>query len=148
MASHNEGTFNIGHPARDRAEVGLGVLTLALLGAPAAWSVQHLALDALASLACSGELQGALGAAQDWLSWVLPLINLSALLAAGLATALAACILRRTRGENTGGAGDMLDASEGRTRFLAIWGIWLGVVSMLAIAFTTIAVFWVELCTG
>jgi hypothetical protein len=119
---------------------------LALLGAPAAWSLQHLALYATASGACSGQFQAASGGAQHWLSWVLPLINLGALLIAGLATALAARILRRTRHEY--GSGGMMDAGEGRTRFLAIWGIWLGVVFMLAIAFNTISAFWVGLCTG
>jgi hypothetical protein len=146
MAAGNDATFDIGHPAPDRGRVGLGVLMLALLGAPAAWSLQHLALCAIASVACSGELEGAPGADQAWLSWVLPLINLGALLAAGLATALAARILRRTRHEF--GAGGVMDAGEGRTRFLAIWGIWLGTVFMLAIAFNTISVFWAGLCTG
>ena len=40
----------------------------------------------------------------------------------------------------------MMDAGEGRTRFLAIWGIWIGLVFMLAIAFNTISVFWAGLC--
>ena len=146
MAGSDQATFDTGHPAPDRGRVGLGVLMLALLGAPVAWSLQHLALYAVASVACSGELQGASGGAQDWLSWVLPLINLGALLVAGLATALAAWILRRTRHEY--GSGGVMDAGEGRTRFLAIWGIWLGVVFMLAIAFNTISVFWTGLCTG
>ncbi len=148
MASRNEATFDIGHPAPDRGQVGLGVLMPALLGAPAAWSLQHLALYALASLACSGAFHGASGAAQDWLSWVLPLINLGALLAAGLATALAVRILRRTGGEAAEHSGGIMDAGEGRTRFLAIWGIWLGVVFVIAIAFNTISVFWAGLCPG
>jgi hypothetical protein len=79
---------------------------------------------------------------------MLPLINLGALLAAGLATALAVRILRRTEAEDAGGSGGIMDAGEGRTRFLAIWGIWLGVVFMLAIVFNTISVFWVGLCPG
>jgi hypothetical protein len=145
MAPGTEATFAIGHPAPHRGRVGLGTLMLALLGAPAAWSLQHLALYAVASLACSGELQGA---AQAWLSWVLPLINLAALLAAALATALAVRILRRTGGEHADRAGGMMYAGEGRTRFLAIWGIWIGVVFMLAIAFNTLSVFWAGLCNG
>jgi hypothetical protein len=38
MAARNDATFDIGHPAPDRGRVSLGLLMLALLGAPAAWS--------------------------------------------------------------------------------------------------------------
>jgi hypothetical protein len=41
-----------------------------------------------------------------------------------------------------------VDAGEGGTHLLAIWGIWLGVVVMLATPFNTISVFWVGLCAG
>ena len=145
MAAGNEATFDIEHPAPHRGRVALGTLMLVLLGAPVAWSLQHLALYALASLVCSGEVQGA--AQASWLSWTLPLINLAALLAAALATGLAVLLLRRTGGEHADGSGGMMDAGEGRTRFLAIWGIWIGVVFMLAIAFNTISVFWAGLCS-
>jgi hypothetical protein len=30
--------------------------------------------------------------------------------------------------------------------FLSIWGLWLGVPFIVAIAFNTVAVFWVGLC--
>jgi hypothetical protein len=69
-------------------------------------------------------------------------------LAAALATALAVRNLRRTGREHADGSGGMMDAGEGRTRFLAIWGIWIGVVFMLGIAFNTISVFWAGLCNA
>ena len=49
---------------------------------------------------------------------------------------------------DAGGSGGVMDADEGRTHFLAIWGIWLGVVFMLAIAFNMISVFWIGPCAG
>jgi hypothetical protein len=73
-------------------------------------------------------------------------VNLAALLGATMMLALSVRNLRHTRQEHADGAGGMTDAGEGRTRFLSIWGIWLGVVFMLAIAFNTIVLFWVELC--
>jgi hypothetical protein len=146
MAARNEATFDIGHPAPDRGRVGLGLLMLCLCAAPTLWSLQHLVLYAFASHYCSGDLVGSARAALGWVQWLLPLVNVAALLGAGLALILSFRILRRTRHEY--GSGGVMDAGEGRTRFLAIWGIWLGVVFMLAIAFNTISVFWKGLCTG
>jgi hypothetical protein len=42
----------------------------------------------------------------------------------------------------------MMDVAEDRTRFLAVWGVWLGVAFMVAIAFNTVSMFWVGLCAG
>jgi hypothetical protein len=138
-ASSDHASIDIGHPAPDRGRVDLWLLLLCLLAAPVLWSLQHLVLYSFASLYCSS----AVGAA--WIHWLLPAVNLAALFAAALATLLAYRNLRQTRREY-GGSGGIMDAGEGRTRFLSIWGIWLGVVFMLAIAFNTIAVFWVGLC--
>jgi hypothetical protein len=78
--------------------------------------------------------------------WLLPAVNLAALIGAGLALALGVRNLRRTRHEHDAGSGGVMDAGEGRTRFLSIWGIWIGVLFIVAIAFNTIAVFWIGLC--
>jgi hypothetical protein len=138
-ASNDHASFDIGHPAPDRARVGTGLLVLCLLAAPALWSLQHLVLYGFASLYCSS------AAGAGWIHWLLPAVNLAALIAAALATFLAYRNLRLTRREH-GASGGMMDAGEGRTRFLSIWGIWLGATFMLAIAFNTIVVFWVGLC--
>ena len=139
-AAHHDATFDIGHPAPDRGRVGLGALMLCLLAAPVLWSLQLIVLYAFASHYCSAH--GSAG----WVHWLLPAVNLTALVGAGLALVLSVRNLRRTRREYDEGLGGMTDAGEGRTRFLSIWGIWLGVVFMLAIAFNTVSVFWVGLC--
>lgn len=133
-------TFDIGHPAPDRGRVGIGALMLCLLAAPALWGLQHLMLYAFASHYCAPQ------AGVSWIHWLLPAVNLAALLGAGLALALAVRNLRHARQEYDEGAGGMTDAGEGRTRFLSIWGIWLGGTFMLAIAFSTIVLFWIGLC--
>jgi hypothetical protein len=140
MAARNEAGFDIGHPAPDRGRVALSLLMLGLFGAPAVWSLQLLLVYSFSSNGC---LPGTAG--YGWLEWLLPLVNLAALLLAGLAMLVAYRNLRRT-GREHGGSGGVLDAGEGRTRFLSIWGIWMGVVFMLAIAFNTLAVFWGGLC--
>lgn len=143
MAARDDATFDIGHPAPDRDRVGLGMLMVGLLGAPIIWSLQLLLIYGFASYACAGALQPARPAA-EWVQWLLPVLNVAALLLAALATAASYRNLRRTRHEHH--PRGVMDAGEGRTRFLAIWGIWMGIVFILAIAFNTISAFWVGLC--
>ena len=146
MAARNDAAFDIGHPAPDRGRLGLGALMLCLFAAPALWSLQHLVLYGFASHYCSGSLAVSARDTVSWVHWLLPAVNLAALLGAGLGLALAVRNLHRTGSETEGESGGVMDAGEGRTRFLSIWGIWLGVVFILAIAFNTVAVFWVGLC--
>jgi hypothetical protein len=138
----NDATFDIGHPAPHRGQIGLGLLALSLLAAPVVWSLQLLSIYGFASYACApGQMP-----ASGWAHWVLPLVNLAALAVVALATLLSLRNLRHTRQEHEDQTGGMMDAGEGRTRFLSIWGIWMGVLFLLAIAFNTVAVFWVGLC--
>jgi hypothetical protein len=57
-----------------------------------------------------------------------------------------ACFPRRTRGAVSSRQEELVEAGEGRTRFLAVWGIWTGVWFAIAILFNTIAVFAVPTC--
>lgn len=147
MASPESATFNIGHPAPHRGQIGLGSLMMGLMIAPIAWSIQLLVIYGIASYACGPDRPAGAGA-QDLgaLVWVLPAVNVTALVVAALGIWLSFSHLRRTRGEEAGQRGGMMDAGEGRTRFLAIWGLWIGVLFLLAIAFNTISAFWTGLC--
>ena len=148
MAASDHAAFDIGHPSPGRGEIGVGSLLLGLFGGPVAWAIQLVAIYSLASYACDpARLQPGPMPAADRLWWLLPLVNAAALLTAALATALSVRHLRRTRREHAGHSSDLLEAGEGRTRFLSIWGIWAGALFLLAIAFNTISVFWVGLCS-
>lgn len=147
-AADDRATFDIGHPAPDRDRVGLAALMLCLLAAPALWSLQHLVLYGFASHYCGLEPIAAARANAGWLQRLLPVVNLVALIGAVLALALSFRNLRQTRHEHAQASGGVMEAGEGRTRFLSIWGIWISVLFILAIAFNTIAVFWVGLCDG
>ena len=147
MASSDRATFNIGHPAPHRGQIGLGWLMTSLLTAPIAWSIQLLVIYGLASYACGPDRPAGAGARDlGALVWVLPAVNVAALVVAALAIWLSFSHLRRTRSEEAGQSGGMMDAGEGRTRFLSIWGIWTGVLFLLAIAFNTLSAFWTGLC--
>ena len=56
--------------------------------------------------------------------------------------------LGRTRHEHDARSGGGWTPARGRTRFISIWGIWIGVLFLVAIAFNTISVFWIGLCGG
>jgi len=142
----NDATFEIGHPAPDRGRIGPGLLALSLLAGPVAWSLQLLFIYGFASYACGPAATQAAASPAGWVDWVLPLVNLAALAAVALATLLSFRNLRHTRQEHEDQSGGMMDAGEGRTRFLSIWGIWIGLLLLLAVAFNTLAVFWVGLC--
>ncbi len=147
MAALDDTGFDIGHPAPHRGEIYHALLALGLLLAPLAWSAQLLILYAFASNACWPAGIASVGTAGPaWLGWALPLVNLVGLLAAALAIGLSLRNLQRTRGEHERQSGGMLDAGEGRTRFLSVWGLWAGVIFLLAIGFNTLAVFWAGRC--
>ena len=107
-ATHDRPAFDIGHPAPDRDRVGFGALMLCLLAAPALWSLQHLVLYGFASHYCGLEPAVAARADAAWLEWLLPAVNLAALVGAALALALSIRNLRRTRHEF--GSGGVMDA--------------------------------------
>ena len=145
MATLDEAGFDVGHPAPHRDQIHHALLVLGLLLAPLAWGAQLLILYAFASNACWPAGIAPAGA-PAWTEWALPLANVIGLVAAALATGLSLRNLRRTRGEHEDQAGGMMDKGEGRTRFLSIWGLWAGLVFLLAIGFNTISVFWAGLC--
>jgi hypothetical protein len=137
--------FDIGHHDPHRDSVPLRVVVLALLAAPTAWLLQLNANSAIAGLSCLTDA----GVAR--LAWgsgttrtVIVAVNLAAL-ALGLAgLAASAWALRRTR--HRPGAGGVMEAGEGRTRLLVVWGFWIGILFLIAIGANTIAAFWRGMC--
>ena len=140
-------TFDIGHPAPDRGRTSGGLLLVGFLGGPLAWSLQLLAGSGIAGIACIGG-DGATVAVTGvgWAPWVIIVVNVVALVIALGSFFLSYWIFSRTgRGEPTSGDG-VMEAGEGRTRFLSIWAIWTNVLFFLAILFNSVAFFWTSLC--
>ena len=149
----NDGTaqFNVGHPAPDRGRTSAASLLFGLGGAALAWSLQLIGTVSLAGAVCSaGDGPAGLSQAADGAQPTLMVINIAALAIAALAFYVAWSAYRSTPGDNeaTHRTGGIMDAGEGRTRFLAIWGIWASALFICAIAFNTLDVFWVGLCAG
>lgn len=148
-ANHGTMQFNVGHPAPDRGRVSPATLIVGLGGAPLAWSLQLTAMVSLAGAVCSaGDGPTGNAPAPEWIHPMLIVINLAALAIGALALYVAWSAFSSTPGDkdSTHKAGGIMDAGEGRTRFLAIWGIWTSVLFLCAMGVNTIAVFWVGLC--
>jgi len=149
MAKEEHATFDIGHPAPARERIGLGVLFFGLGGAPLAWAVQLVAIASIANVACvAGDGPKAAPPGAPWADVALIAVNLAALVAAAVALAVAYRNLDRTGHELAHNPAGLMEAGEGRSRFLSVWGIWTGILFVLAIAFNTLSVFWAGLCAG
>ncbi|HTL15388.1 MAG TPA: hypothetical protein VL251_09880 [Thermomonas sp.] len=114
-------------------------MLVALFLAPAAFAVQLLAAYVIASRTCS---QG--GSPQV----LLLLIHAAAALAAGIGFGFALASWRRTRNEKPGDAGEAIDRGDGRTRFLALCGLYGSVVFLIAVLVDASAVVFLGICPG
>jgi hypothetical protein len=149
MAKEEYAAFDVGHPAPARERIGLWVLFFGLGGAPLAWAVQLVAISSIASVACiAGDGPKATPPGAPWADAVLIAVNLAALVAAAVALAMSWRNLDRTGHELAHSPSRLMEAGEGRSRFLSVWGIWTGILFMLAIAFNTLSVLWAGLCAG
>ena len=139
--------YDIANPAPHGGRVGMAMLFGGLLAAPMAWSLQLMADYGLASHACfPSPMRPEAVVGWDWIWPLLIGINIAALIVSTVSIFVSYRNLQRTGQEASGGFHRLVHAGEGRTRFLAVWGIWSGVWFLIAIAFNTIGVFWVHQC--
>lgn len=124
----------VDHPAPARETVPRWRLVAAIALAPAAFSAQVVGSYVVASSYCHG---GAHSQA------ALVVINVLATITAVIGLVIAVASSRATRSEKPGGAQEAIDIGEGRTRFMALCGLWSSVIFVLAIALelTAIATF-------
>jgi len=122
------------HPAPARHRVSLGALWFGLFGAPAAWSVQMLADYSTNAHGCFTRLyplsSPTMGAAR--MSLVLWLVSAAAVVIGIAALVVALRSYLATRHEWRGEAHELLEVGEGRTRFMALSGVMLSALFLLA----------------
>jgi len=135
------------HPAPHRHRVSLFALFFGIVAAPAAWNAQLLFSTALSGHACYP--RDALLAAPVWSSlWrVLLAISLIAIVISVASGATAIRSWLRARDESAGSGHHLVNTGEGRTRFLAMFGILTSLLFLVAILFATAVIFLVPLCT-
>lgn len=135
------------HPAPHRHRVGLLPIWFGIAAAPVAWDVQLLANSLFVGRACYPHAQPL--TAPQWPALWLTILIISL---AGIAVAAAAWLVswrswQLTYEEKGGGEHHLLEAGQGRTRFLAMIGMMSSTLFLLALIFGTLAVFLVPLCS-
>ena len=134
------------HAAPHRDAVPGWALWTGLFGGPLLWSVQTLANYAVVAHGCfpTAEPRSTPSFAGMWGG----ALAVSVVAAAGTAAAtlLALRSWRATRDEKAGRAGSLLDTADGRTRFMAITGLLLSGLFLLAVLSNTLPLFMVGSC--
>jgi hypothetical protein len=136
------------HPAPLRSRVDPRWLLAGVASGPAGWIAQLIAGYALSSVGCARarRLAQSSGEAFGGESALLILINLACLLIVGLGGFVSYRHWRRTRGEKDGDIHVALSVGEGRTRFIAAWGILSAIGFAIAVAFNTLEPIMVRGC--
>lgn len=137
-----------GHPSPHRDRVSASLLFLGLFAGPVAWGLQLVTNFALASYRCypgyaprSSILPG-----WQWSSPAILAINIAAAILALAGAAISYWHWQASRDEHHGSVGHAVEAGEGRTRFLAVWGVMTGLGFFAAIMFDTVAFLMVPQC--
>ena len=138
------------HPAPHRHRLSAAKAALLVFGGPVAWLTQLCIGVALVSWPCypGGDRLWAPLAGHEWTRGVAVFVLLLFALAALAVGLLAHATLREVRHEEDGGHVELLEIGQGRTRFVAIWGVALGYGSAIAAALTLIAFAMVPRCAG
>ncbi len=146
MAQEQLATSQVEHPAPARGEVGGAALGFGLLGAPASWAAHFLVNVTIASRACFPGSQPSSAAPSPTFTHALLLtIDALAALVACAALAVSYHAWRSTAHERSGAQQHgttpehAAEVGEGRTRFIALGGILMSAVFIVAILFDTFA---------
>jgi hypothetical protein len=145
MAAH---TLAPASPAPHRHRIRMVAAAFALFAAPIAWATHLLVSYALTASACfphGTPIHGPLWPALWPVLWGIDVVAI----AIGLvAAAIAWRNWRGTRAEAQGSAHTLLEAGEGRTRFLALCGLLASGGFVLALAFASVGLLVVPACAG
>ena len=138
------------HPAPRRDRLSPWTASLLLYTGPVAWLVQIGVGEAMTSWPCfaSAERRTIAMPGYGWM-WIgaIAVLVLCAL-AASVAGWLAGNKFRDVREERKGGQDELVSVGCGRTRFVALWGIYLGLGFALATLVTLVAFILVPPCLG
>lgn len=134
------------HPAPAEHAVPLGALWFGLFGAPVVWSIQLMLNFALVAHSCFPVSEPRTTPLFDALGITVLLVSVGALVIALAAFVTAWRSWRTTRREHAGGEELLLEAGEGRTRFMATAGMLVSGLFVLGVVMNAMPLFLVPLC--
>lgn len=149
MAKQDRAEFNVGQPAPDRERVSRRALYTGLFLAPLAWFVQLVVGFELSGRVCFTPAMpdNSPATVPVWFDIVLAATNILALVTACVALLVAIRCLRHTgTRQHPPGSGGMMHVGQGRSRFLAVFGLTTSLLFLAAIAFNTASLYLVPLC--
>jgi hypothetical protein len=136
----------VAHPAPPGRTIAPAALWFGLFGAPAVWSLQLLASYALVAHGCYPDAEPMTMPVIPGLTTFVLGTGAAALAVALLAGGLAWRSWRTTRHEHQGEHEALLEAGEGRRRFMALAGILLSAVFVLGIVMNAVPVLLLRPC--
>lgn len=138
---------SIGHPAPGRGRVGDLMLVFSFLLVPAVWSIQLVAISSLAGLACLGQNGEAMNVSSfSWAGFAIRWINVVALGLGAVGIGLTLLNVHRSYAAASPPPGGVISAGEGRVHWMAFGGVFVALVSMIAIISHAIPSFWGGMC--
>jgi hypothetical protein len=139
MSDSARDTLEIGHPAPHRNRVPQWLLFTAIGAGPMLWLAQLLIGFAFSSHLCFPDRPRLPPlSVPAWMDPLLIAANVVAIALTAVAAVIGWRLLVSTSGEHDDQPGGMVDAGEGRTRFLAIWALVTSGLFLAAIVFNTI----------
>ena len=138
------------HPAPHAGEVGLTPLFYGLFAAPIMWAGNFMIDYGLVSYACYPASQPLPDPQPGWESafWLTLVFHVLTLAVCASAAFVAFRNWMATRHESDGHAHDLIDAGEGRARFLALIGMAFSALFFLATIFSTLIYAIEPLCSS
>ena len=133
------------HPAPKRHHISPYQMTIALMGAPLAWFAQISLCQAIASNACYPHQTPLAEPRWPSLHYMIALVSAACLVGSIISLIVAYRAWRKVRDEKAH-TGEVVEVGEGRTRFLAVFGIMISLIFFCAILFTELAQLLVSPC--
>ncbi len=136
------------HPSPHRDRVSPWAMWFCILGAPTAWSLQQLVNAPLFAHGCYPKdvpIAEPIWGNAGGVALAVELIAIAISIAAGL---VAWRNWRRTRAEKEGSGHHLMEAGDGRSRFMAMVGLICSGLFLLATVFATGLLFMVQPCNG
>ena len=137
---------SLNHPSPHRDRVSFWSLMFGACAAPIFWLGQMTLGYGVSALVCYGSDHPTTIASAVTLRGALIVFDVVAIAAALAGLIVSFACWRIVRREKEGGRSHALDIGDGRTRFMALWGIMSSLWFLGAIVFSTIASVTVPLC--
>jgi len=134
------------HPSPHRDRVNTWALWFGLFGGPLFWSLQELVNYSITAHFCFPQALPLTAPTFGGTWWVALVVDIAALIGALVAGVVAWHSWSLSKGEHHGSHGVLLDAAEGRTRFMASAGMLSSGLFALAIILSSFALFIVPAC--